>query len=425
MLTIPVVVACLAGLASAALDQYPMATKPHAFVDSITSACSSDVPASCQNTTPVADLCCFEAPGGMIVQTQLREVSPSLGPSNSWTIHGLRPDRPACDRTFSENCDPSRDYTDIGDLLQDQGAADTLSFMDKYWVGFNDENEDFWEVSRRSPQSAFPDSCALSDWHEWKTHGTCFSTLNPSCIASDSPKGSEAVAFFQSVVRLFKTLPTYDFLASAGITPSASKTYTHAAMTEALKAATGYAPALKCESHVKLSAVEYYFNLKGSVIDGEFIPIDLPYTVTISLDAPDQGSCASSGIKYSPKAGGSITTTSLPSKGTIHSSMTGGLLFGGKWSTQALATYHFSRMIHTFTMSTSKGECGISDEQLACGDSVGTLAFSAVTSSGSMLISFSGTTESSSDKIPSGSAQETVFADGDHSMQYILSNFAS
>lgn len=70
-----------------------------------------------------------------------------------------------------------------------------------------------------------------------------------------------------------QTLPTYEFLASAGITPSASKTYTHAAMTEALKAATGYAPALNCESHVKLSAVEYYFNLKGSVIDGEFIPI--------------------------------------------------------------------------------------------------------------------------------------------------------
>lgn len=57
------VVACLAGLASAALDQYLMATKPHAFVNGMTSACSSDVPASCQNTTPVADLCCFEAPG--------------------------------------------------------------------------------------------------------------------------------------------------------------------------------------------------------------------------------------------------------------------------------------------------------------------------------------------------------------------------
>lgn len=60
--------------------------------------------------------------------------------------------------------------------------------------------------------------------------------------------------------------------------------------------------------------------------------------------------------------------------------MTGGLLSGGKWSTQTLATYHFSGTIHTFTMSTSKGECGISDGQLACGDGVGTSTFSAVSS---------------------------------------------
>ena len=55
----------------------------------------------------------------------------------------------SCDATFNENCDPSRDYTDIGSvrlsfkistaitnlilfqLLDDNGASDTLDFMKK------------------------------------------------------------------------------------------------------------------------------------------------------------------------------------------------------------------------------------------------------------------------------------------------------
>ena len=71
--------------------------------------------------------------------------------------------------------------------------------------------------------------------HEWATHGTCYSTLNPSCLpgsgGSGSPKGAEAVAFFETTVKLFQTLPTYDWLADAGITPSSSKTYTLTTLT--------------------------------------------------------------------------------------------------------------------------------------------------------------------------------------------------
>ena len=55
--------------------------------------------------------------------------------------------RCSCDGTFSENCDSSRDYTDIAGLLTDQGASDTLSFMQEYWVDINGQNEQFWEVS--------------------------------------------------------------------------------------------------------------------------------------------------------------------------------------------------------------------------------------------------------------------------------------
>jgi len=44
---------------------------------------------SCHNTTVVEDLCCFNAPGGQLLQTQFWDTAPVTGPVDSWTIHGL------------------------------------------------------------------------------------------------------------------------------------------------------------------------------------------------------------------------------------------------------------------------------------------------------------------------------------------------
>lgn len=44
---------------------------------------------SCSNTTVVQDLCCFNAPGGQLLQTQFWDTNPVSGPVDSWTIHGL------------------------------------------------------------------------------------------------------------------------------------------------------------------------------------------------------------------------------------------------------------------------------------------------------------------------------------------------
>ncbi|KAI0800756.1 ribonuclease T2 [Fomes fomentarius] len=388
----------------------------------VSSGCSTSGQTSCHNTTAQANSCCFESPGGLLLQTQFWDTDPSTGPSNSWTIHGLWPDN--CDGTFEENCDSSRAYTDIAGLLSAQGASDTLSFMQDFWVDINGKDEQFWE-------------------HEWSTHGTCYSTLKPSCLPSGSAKGAEAVAFFNTVVKLFKTLPTYDFLSKAGITPSSSKTYSLSTLTSALKSATGVTPALNCNGN-NLNAIEWYFNLKGSVIDGTFVPID----------APKAGSCKSSGIKYPLKSGGTTTTTtaaaallayvesqpcclrtssddrmqspgSLPSKGTLHASTTGGLISAGTWSVQTLATYTFSGTADSFTMSSSKGNCGVSSGSFSCGSGVTASKFSAVTSGSSLLLAFSGSTAFSSDATPSGSTQETVFTGSSHSKTYTLSIVSS
>jgi ribonuclease T2 len=144
--------------------------------------------------------------------------------------------------------------------------------MNEFWVDIKGRNEQFWE-------------------HEWAKHGTCLSTLDPKCLPSGSPTGAEAAAYFQATEKLFKSLPTFNFLADRGIMPSTSRTFTRAELESALKDASGgFTPGLDCSSG-RLNGVSWYFNLKGSAIDGTFVP----------TDTPKPGSCPSSGIKYPPK----------------------------------------------------------------------------------------------------------------------------
>lgn len=50
--------------------------------------CSSSSPLSCSSDSTEAS-CCYESPGGLLLQTQFWDYSPSIGPSDSWGIHGL------------------------------------------------------------------------------------------------------------------------------------------------------------------------------------------------------------------------------------------------------------------------------------------------------------------------------------------------
>ncbi|KZT43858.1 ribonuclease T2 [Sistotremastrum suecicum HHB10207 ss-3] len=391
------------------------------------STCGTGGVLSCTNTT-AQNTCCFESPGGHLLQVQFWDTNPSTGPTNSWTIHGLWPDH--CDETFDQFCDESRQYTDISgvrffpsdfyrsyplQILTAAGATDTLNFMNEFWKDQGGDDETFWE-------------------HEWGKHGTCMSTLVPSCLPKGSAAKAEAVDFFNTVVRLFQGLPTFTFLSSQGITPSSTATFTLSQLTSALKKASGFTPGLDCTSGV-LNQITWYHELRGSVIDGTFVQID----------APQAGSCPSTGIKYPPKTGttstppsgpSSTTTTgssptgppgSLPTKSTLSifqsgsSSKTGGLLTAGTWSTQTPATYTISGSTSSLTLSTSKGKCQVSGGSLTCGSSVTTAStFSAVTSGSQLLIAFGGSTSFSSDGVPSGTVQETVFTGTGHSKAFSI-----
>ena len=48
-----------------------------------------DFPLSCTNKTAVPNTCCFNYPGGSLLQTQFWDTDPATGPANHWTVHGL------------------------------------------------------------------------------------------------------------------------------------------------------------------------------------------------------------------------------------------------------------------------------------------------------------------------------------------------
>ncbi|KAJ7670298.1 ribonuclease T2-like protein [Mycena rosella] len=395
------------------------------IISELSSGCPTTGTASC-GTPAGTNTCCFETPGGLLLQTQFWDTSPSTGPSNSWTIHGLWPDE--CNLSFQENCDSSRAYTGISTAYGPGRQLDPQLHEYRFWK--NDPNdgsdEELWE-------------------HEWETHGTCMSTLDVSCLPSGSPKGAEAVAFFETVVGLFQTLPTYEWLANQGITPSSSTTHTLASLTAAIKAEYGFTPSFDCDGS-DLSGASYYFHLIGSVIDGKFVPIN----------APESGSCGSTGIKYLTKTGSPVTTTStstttkststtttkttsggggstgtpipLPATAFIQASTGGGLLTLGTWSTQTLATMHLTGTSNSFTMVSSKGmywNCGASGGELTCGSGVSLGTFTAVQSGSQLLLASGGSTAFSSDGVPSGSTVFPVFTGSSHAQAYTLAIVAT
>jgi len=239
--------------------------------------CDADLPMSCQNNTAVEDTCCFVT-SGEILLTQFWDTEPVTGPADSWTIHGLWPNY--CGGDYPSNCDSNREYTNITDILNEGGATETLSEMEKYWKDYEGDDESFWE-------------------HEWGKHGTCVSTLEPECYGAEFEAGQDAIQYFATTVKLFKSLPTHKWLADAGITPSTSEKYSFKDVKAALEKQHGASVSLSCDGD-KLNEVWYAFNVKGSLQEGDFKAVDISGSTAIAGDCSDQ-------ISYPLKTGANAT----------------------------------------------------------------------------------------------------------------------
>ncbi|KAJ5155608.1 hypothetical protein N7492_008411 [Penicillium capsulatum] len=367
----------------------------------LTPGASSSCPlseVSCQTKYHGQDTCCFNYPGGQMLQTQFWDVDPALGPDDSWTIHGLWPDY--CSGGFDQFCDPSRKYSNISLILVDSGRGDLLEYLSEYWKDFRGDDSNLWQ-------------------HEWNKHGTCVSTLETHCYEDYIPQ-QEVVDYFDKTAEVFKTLPSYEFLAAAGILPSHQQTYDLADIESALEQAHGAPVSVRCRNHA-LNEIWYHFNVAGSLQSGKFIPA-----------GPDgqKSNCPSRGIRYPPKRsqseptkttthGSAPTATGAPfsGKGNLIVSTKGQkhgcLISYGTWYTSGTcATFRAEKVTDdAFTLRSSKGHCAIVEDALTCGDHVD--APSEFTATDNVL-SYDGSTEFSADQAPRGQKQSEIFASPEH-----------
>ncbi|KAH2828439.1 hypothetical protein KXW08_004447 [Aspergillus fumigatus] len=350
---------------------------------------------SCHAQYHGQDTCCFNYPGGQMLQTQFWDADPAVGPVDSWTIHGLWPD--FCDGGFDQYCDSKRRYSNISLILVDSGRADLLEYMSDFWKDFRGDDEDLWE-------------------HEWNKHGTCISTLETTCYADYYPQ-QEVVDYFNKTVEIFQKLPTYQTLANAGIVPSHTETYTLDEIQAALAKAHAAPVTIRCRNRA-LNEVWYHFNIAGSLQTGTFVPSE-----------PDglKTNCPATGIHYIPKkhrepsrttdTPSQPTTTGTPFKGRgnlIVSSMGGRrgcIISRGKWfASGTCATFKAKATDDTFTLQSSKGICAFEGDAFSCGPHVTAPEEFSVQDG---KLSYRGNTTFFADKAPKGRTQSTIFASQD------------
>ncbi|KAL1411773.1 hypothetical protein Q8F55_002740 [Vanrija albida] len=238
------------------------------------------------------DTCCTPVEG-LVLVTQFwdtytgLEAQGSVLPKDSWTIHGLWPDR--CDGSYGQYCDLKRQYDPtpspktvtglangtvvppwtggdvITPILEKYGKFDLLAYINKYWKSQGSPDWTFWQ-------------------HEFSKHATCFSTYDVGndgtndCYGPEYANATEAsiIDFVESVARSQNKYPTWQWLAAADIKPSNKTGYPLAALQDTLTKASGAVPYLGCQGKTRqqLSEVWYYSHSLGRPQDVNYKPID-------------------------------------------------------------------------------------------------------------------------------------------------------
>lgn len=142
--------------------------------------------------------------------------SPYEGREDVWTLHGLWSDR--CDGSYPQFCDRGMELHNISSSILASGERELYNEMNAFWLDNRGHNDYFWQ-------------------HEWNKHGTCYSTLKPACRTDGGGSVAVLVDYFKRIVETYKELPTYEFLARSGITPSNTRKYKLADIKQALKEA--------------------------------------------------------------------------------------------------------------------------------------------------------------------------------------------
>lgn len=350
--------------------------------------CDVDTPWSC--SAGERDNCCYEGNNGLFLQTQFWDYDPATGGNETWTLHGLWSDK--CGGGFRQFCNKDWAIDSARDVLLDLGMEDLVEKMSLVWknMGSRSDNE-LWT-------------------HEFNKHGTCMSTVSPNCYPdsesllnqlNDAVESAEQsfdeekrslIArakyqnvgdFFQSTVRLYESLPTFEWLKEEGIEPSFDRTYSVAEFSSAIaKHTNGRSVFLGCDRHNNVNQIWYFYKLKGSVADGEFELID-------SINTP---SCTN-GFRYLPKRhnGDGLDAPGYPrppkngnggrNRKTLYvvnkkGHKEGCVISDGSWYRDGkCASFQVLQDVNGVHLTSSKGDCGLSDGVLRCNNRIGWLEF--------------------------------------------------
>ncbi|WLF81502.1 ribonuclease T2-like [Lodderomyces elongisporus] len=237
------------------------------------SSCPLDANVSCSSSDREPS-CCFESPGGVLVQTQFWNYSPSDGPPNLFTLHGLWSD--LCDGSHKEYCG----YSSM--IPNDANYIRNILVLQFHNETFYNNLKNVWRNVRGTDQSLWA--------HEWNKHGTCINTIAANCY----PEFEDNKNFYDYLTisyNLYMRLPTYKWLAAADITPSKFIRYTKAQIQDALSSNFGQQVYFRCDSNNAISEVWYFHHIQGSLLQNKFIPID-----TLS-----SSNCPSENIMFLPK----------------------------------------------------------------------------------------------------------------------------
>lgn len=186
----------------------------------------------------------------------------STNTSEIFTIHGLWND--LCNGSYNSYCKPELaipDSTNLTGLISETfGRPDMAKAMAKYWINSGGSN-------------VVGDSISL--WqHEYNKHGTCFNTLQPKCFVGPYNQFQAAIAYYQKVLEVWNTLPTFKFLKAAGITPSLEKPYALSDIEQALKVAHQNKKVYVGCLNGTINEIWYYYQIRGSALEGDYVPRD-------------------------------------------------------------------------------------------------------------------------------------------------------
>jgi ribonuclease T2 len=222
---------------------------------------------------------------------------PGYGPDNAFTMHGLWPNMCSGAQGPKDGCDESRQYTDISSYFD----SSLLSQMNTYWPSDQGDNSVFW-------------------MHEWQKHGTCVSTLAPSCFDSSSYNtGDEVALYFGKALELRQTYDIYAAMNNAGYGPvdSASNGYNVNDVVSAIKSAYGVTVQLECKGSA-IDGVRMWFNVRGA---DTYVPINAPTSTqkcrgTIYL--PNKNSSNDNSSQGRATSEGSSSSSTEPKKKRRH-----------------------------------------------------------------------------------------------------------